>query len=292
MLRAEISKLPPRKENGPAVTIVMPTFRRAHAIGTTIKTLLDGTWSDFELLVRDDGDGTDGTREAVAAATKGDSRVQYHRNLQNLGMPGNLNEGIKESRGEFIAVCHDHDLYKLDFLRRMVDTLRRNPTALFVHCGIESITEEGNPVQTLMGAWPEITQGAQWLKFMLRSLHCPVCALTIVRREAHEEFGLYDPSYGFISDVEMWMRLSLHGDVAFVNQPLIQVRQREDNHAETANAIRWLRTAAAIQRRYLSHAYRKSFQPLKRLRLELLFSNYYLRHQALRIAHFPFRRLQ
>ena len=58
------------------------------------------------------------------------------------------------------------------------------------------------------------------------SLHCPVCALTLVRREAHESYGLYDASYGFISDVEMWMRLSMRGDVAYIDKPLIDVRER------------------------------------------------------------------
>src|SRR5947209_15553564 len=82
----EILQLTRREGKGPEVTIVMPTFRRANAIGESIESLLKGTWTDFELLVRDDGDGTDGTERAVFAAANGDPRVRYHRNHSNLRM--------------------------------------------------------------------------------------------------------------------------------------------------------------------------------------------------------------
>jgi glycosyltransferase involved in cell wall biosynthesis len=262
----------------------MPTFRRPQAIGASIRTLLEGSWTDFELLVRDDGNGQDGTREAVIAAASGDPRVCYHHNERNLRMPGNLNEGIKASRGEFIAVCHDHDLYKPTFIETMLATLRRNPSALFVHCAIETIAQGGAVTNSHIGEWPELTPGAEWLRFMLRSLNCPVCALTLVRREAHERYGLYDLSCGFIADVEMWMRLSSYGDVAYVGKPLIRVSEREENHAETVNNVRWIKTAAEIHRRYLTGAFSTSNQLLRRLRLELEFGNKYFANHSSRLV--------
>src|SRR5438105_9474762 len=243
--------LPPLPSPEIRVSVVMPTCRRPQQIGESIRSLLRGTFSDFELLVRDDGDGRDGTEEAVALAAVGDPRVRYHRNPVNLRMPANLNAGIRETRGELIAVCHDHDLYQPNFLASMVETLDRNPSALFVHCGIEIIRQDGVVQRAFVESWPELTPGAAWLNFMLSSLHCPVCALTVVRRQAHEKFGLYDPRMGFISDVEMWMRLSRHGDVAYVSQPLIQVREREAGHAYAAQSTYLLRIAASIQRQYL-----------------------------------------
>ncbi len=285
MLNNGIPKLASRDTMGPAVTIVMPTFRRAHAIGESIKSLLQGRWTDFELLVRDDGDGSDGTEQAVAAAANGDSRVLYHRNHKNMRMPGNLNAGIEASRGEFIAVCHDHDIYTPAFIETMVKTLQRHPSALFVHCAIEVISQGSELIQTHVADWPDVTAGATWLKFMLRSLNCPVCALTVVRREAHEQYGLYDPSYGFIADVEMWMRLSNHGDVAYVRDPLIQVREREDDHVETKNSARNVRIAVDINRRYLPYAYDRRERVTHRLRLEAEVIRRSLRNELSRFAH-------
>jgi glycosyltransferase involved in cell wall biosynthesis len=278
--------LPARRIKGPTVSVIMPTFGRAHVIGETIRTLLDGSWKDFELLVRDDGDGTDGTAEAVAIAASGDPRVTYHRNENQLRMPANLNAGIMGSTGDFIAVCHDHDLYQPNFLTEMMSILQRNPSALFVHCAIEVMTTAGTVTQTLVADWPELTEGASWLKFMLRSLNCPVCALTLVRRNAHEQFGLYDPSYGFIADVEMWMRLSSHGDVAYVREPLIRVREREDDHIETkAHGGRNIRMAARINRHYLSRAYDQTEITTQRLRLDAELLRRSIRNHVSRVAH-------
>ncbi len=240
--------------NGPAVSVIMPTYRRAQQIGETIRSILDGSWTDFEMLICDDGDGTDGTREAVKAAAAGDPRVKYQRNASRRGMPQNLNAGIERSAGLYIAVCHDHDLYAPDFLSVMLGTLMSHPTALYVHCAITVVDQEGNTTSEHIATWPPLTRGRDWLRFMLRSLHSPVCALTVVRREAHEKYGLYDQTYGFVADVELWMRLAAQGDVAYVARPLIWARQREAGHWANGQGGRHMKLVAAAQRRYVNQA--------------------------------------
>lgn len=266
----EAPRLAPRAApGGPRVSVVMPTFRRPHQIGESIRTLLEGTWSDFELLVRDEGDGDDGTAEAVHAAAAGDPRVRYHRNPQRLGVAGNLNAGIAETGGELVAVCHDHDLYRPGYLAGLVEALDRHPTALYAHCAIDVIDQEGMQLSTYSAPWAELTPGGDWLRYMLTRLDCPVCALSLVRREAHERFGLYDPGYGFITDVELWMRLAASGDVAYVRTPLIGVRTREPGHEASVDPLPNLRLAGAIHRRYLHAAHALPAAAARRARLEL-----------------------
>ena len=246
---------PAEATDGPLVSIIMPTFHRPEHISPSIRSLLIGEFHDFELLVRDDGDGRDGTEQAVLAAAVGDTRVRYHRNRTNLGIANNLNSGIRESRGEFIAVCHDHDLYGPGFLKAMVDALIRYPSALYVHCASRTAGRRDQPASSNGGNFRELTPGAEWLKFMLETPHCPVCALTLVRRSAHELYGLYNPGYGFVSDVEMWMRLSLHGDVAFVAEPHLWLRQRESDHPAHFHFATITRTLARIHSDYVPRAY-------------------------------------
>ena len=238
-------------ELGPRVSIVMPTFRRSSQIGESIRSLLDGDYQDFELLVRDDGDGTDGTQAAVAAAAAGDNRVRYHRNAVNLGIARNLNAGILESRGEFISVCHDHDLYRVGFLKSMVAALDRHSSALYVHCASDLVMQDGTKfARPEIQDFSELTAGNEWLKFMLSTPHCPVCALTLVRRIAHERWGLYNPAYGFITDIDMWMRLSAHGDVAYVQEPHLLLRVREEGHPAIWN---WAEITQNLFRIHVQH---------------------------------------
>jgi glycosyltransferase involved in cell wall biosynthesis len=261
--------LAPRKlVDGPRVSIIMPTFRRSHQIPESIRSLLNGDYQDFELLVRDDGNASDGSEQAIAVAAAGDTRVRYHRNSTNLGVAGNLNDGIRASRGELIAVCHDHDLYRPGFLKAMVSALDRYPSALYVHCASEVIGQEGDHRASNVHGFSELTTGSEWLKFMLSTPHCPVCALTLVRRSAHEQYGLYNSTHGFVTDVEMWMRLSMYGDVAYVREPYLLLRQRERDHQANTNSANITRTLARIHARYVPVAHSGAERVKASLRLQ------------------------
>jgi glycosyltransferase involved in cell wall biosynthesis len=245
----------------------MPTFRRAHQIGATLRSVLDQSFGDFEVLVRDE-DGSDGTGEVVAAL--GDSRVRYHRNANRLRMPGNLNSGIRETIGEYVLVCHDHDLYDSKMVEKMVGFLDAHPSALFVHAGLEIIDAEDLPTGTRHVAhYAPLTPGAQWADRMLSSVFCNVCADSMVRRLAHERYGLYDPEYGFVADVEMWLRLSLRGDVGYIAEPLIRMRQREEDHEHSGPEWELLDVLLRMQRRYHAEVFRGWHRRWRSLRLAM-----------------------
>jgi glycosyltransferase involved in cell wall biosynthesis len=214
----------------------MPTYMRAHLLAGSIRTILNQSFEDFELLVQDDC-SHDATEKVVHQFK--DPRIRYHRNEINLGMPENLNQGIRAARGEYVVVCHDHDLYNWRLLKKMVSLLDEHPSVGMVHTGIALIDQEGcgTGVKYVRG-WPTVSAGKQWLRFMLSSFHCPVCANAMVRRSVHEELGLYDPDFGFVADVEMWMRISLAYDIGYIREPLIQVRER-DGKAATGQVLHW-----------------------------------------------------
>src|SRR5260370_15680067 len=68
--------LAPRETiDGPRVSIIMPTFRRSHQIAESIRSLQNGEYQDFELLVCDDGNASDGTEEAVAGTSNPASTI-------------------------------------------------------------------------------------------------------------------------------------------------------------------------------------------------------------------------
>ena len=262
------------RQSSPRVSIVMPTYRRAHMIGKTIRSVLDQTYGNFELLVRDDGSCRE--TEAVVAAFH-DPRIQYHPNGAQLGMPQNLNEGIRIARGEYILVCHDHDLYDKTMVEKMVRFLDAHPTALFVHAGVAFVDLTGRPTgrQYVMRYAP-LTAGKSWLNRMLSRFDCLVCANSMVRRRAYEEHGRYNPDFGFIADVEMWMRLCCHGDAGYIAEPLISIREREKDHEYSGISWQLVDTIIRIHKLYHDKVFSGIYGQWRYFRLKVRMDRYLL----------------
>jgi glycosyltransferase involved in cell wall biosynthesis len=250
---------------------------RAHLLGSSIRTILNQSFEDFELLIRDDC-SRDVTEQVVRDFK--DPRIKYHRNETNLGMPENLNQGIRAARGQFVVVCHDHDLYNWRMLEKMVSLLDEHPSVGMVHTGIAFIDQEDRRTGVKhISRWPTVSEGRNWLSFMLSSFNCPVCANAMVRRSVHEELGLYAPGFGFVADVEMWMRISLAYDIGYIAEPLIQVRER-DGKASTGQALHWsiLDAIIRIHKEYCQEFYRPPEAWLRKLSLKYRTEKYLLMH--------------
>jgi glycosyltransferase involved in cell wall biosynthesis len=241
-----LAPLPDGAGPRPLVSLVMPTWRRAHLIAESIESLLGQTEKDVELLVQDDA-SPDGTGAVVAAL--GDPRIRYARNAANLGMPGNVNAGIQRSRGLYVLVCHDHDLYAPTLVEQMVERFQETPGLAYVHAGVRVVDQTGAPAgRAWVGPYARVSDGRAWGRFMLTRFDSPVCADTMVPRQVYETAGLYDPAFGFVADVEMWMRLGLYGDVGYIAAPLIAVREREPGHMYFERRWEILETLVRIAR--------------------------------------------
>jgi glycosyltransferase involved in cell wall biosynthesis len=111
--------------NEPLVSVVIPTYNRAHCVGEAIKSVLDQTYKNFEIIVVDDG-STDNTQEVLA--TFGD-RIRVIRQ-ENKGVSAARNAGIREARGEWLAFLDSDDLWLPDKLGIQIADLRRYPEAI------------------------------------------------------------------------------------------------------------------------------------------------------------------
>ena len=99
------------------ISIIIPTYNRAHLIGETLNSILQQTYQNWECIVVDDG-SCDGTKEVMKAYCQKDSRIQYHqRPKEHLpGGNGARNYGFKLSKGEYIQWFDSDDLMKSDHL--------------------------------------------------------------------------------------------------------------------------------------------------------------------------------
>ena len=213
----------------PEVSVVLTTYNRAKALRETLDTLLVQTFRDFELIICDDA-SPDQTREVAMEYVAQDRRLKYHRNEPNLGMPGNLNSGIRMARGEFVANVHDGDIYDPTLLEKWTAAMRQSPNVAFVFNPYRHLDERGATTRITREELPSIFPGKHLIEdiyFTRWGFDSPVWGTVMGRRAFYEEVGLFDSRFGFLSDVDMWLRLAESHEVAYVPEPLITLPSRE-----------------------------------------------------------------
>jgi glycosyltransferase involved in cell wall biosynthesis len=216
-------------ENMP-VSVCLVTYNRAEVLPETIESILRQTFPHFELIISDDC-SPDHTEEVCRKYAEQDKRIRYFRNKTNLSMPGNLNEAIRHSRGQYIANLHDGDIFREDLLEKWKAALDKHPSAGFVANHYEFLDEHGRETgRTSRYYGSELVTGKAFLADMLLKTASPLHGTVMARRSAYETVGEFDPRFGIISDVDMWMRLAAKYDLAVVPEPLIFLRPRERTH--------------------------------------------------------------
>ncbi|NWG33070.1 MAG: glycosyltransferase family 2 protein [Chloroflexi bacterium] len=255
-MTAPILKPLPENIQRPLVSVVMPAYNRAEFLRQSARMILDQTLQELELIICDDH-STDTTPDTAGELASKDERVRYIRPPEKGGITGALNAGIALSRGKYIQICHDHDIYMPTLTEKMAGVMERNPSVVFVHPGRQGCDYLGNPLPQsyFVCGYPEVSDGRMWRRRMLSRLASPVTGLSMIRRSALETVGLFDPEFGACSDIDMWMRLCAIGDVGYVNELLLYVRGREPGHAYAG--MNWDITDQVIRthRKHLPLAY-------------------------------------
>jgi len=110
----------------PLVSIIIPTYNRAHLIGETLDSVLAQTYSNWECIVVDDG-STDNTATLLAEYSAKDSRFQYHHRPSDRPKGANAcrNYGFELSKGEYVNWFDDDDLMLEDFLKNKITVLTK-----------------------------------------------------------------------------------------------------------------------------------------------------------------------
>ena len=99
----------------PLVSIVVPAYNAERFLGEALASILAQSYRELEIIVCDDA-STD--RTGAIARETGDARVRYLRNDATLGGYGAMNRGVRESRGEYVAIYHADDIYDQRIVER------------------------------------------------------------------------------------------------------------------------------------------------------------------------------
>jgi glycosyltransferase involved in cell wall biosynthesis len=238
----------------PRVSICLTTYKRGRVLARSIESILSQTYRDYELIISDDT-SPDNTQEVCRQYAAKDERISYFRNAINLKMPGNLNAAISHARGEYIANLHDGDTYRQDLIEKWVGALDKYPSAAFVFNAVEVVDYKGNHIHTYQHTYPPLIRGQVLLDEMLGQWNSPVWGTVMVRRACYRAVGPFDARFGFVSDIDMWMRLASRYDVSYIGEPLLRITPREADHPYAFISWELNRTLEEIHRVNLQRRY-------------------------------------
>jgi glycosyltransferase involved in cell wall biosynthesis len=213
----------------PLVTCIIPCYNRPAYVRDAIESALAQTYTALEVIVIDDG-STDDT-PAVLASYGDRIRVLTQ---ENGGSSAARNAGIAASAAPYLAWLDSDDAWLPEKIAVQVDVLEAHPEAGVAYTRCVDMDENGHPPAQPAPAIPPAVVRSDMLRLMVvESEVMPVSCL--VRREALDEVGLFDPSYRFAEDWELNFRLARRYPFAYIDAPLSRVRI----HPDRKTTSRW-----------------------------------------------------
>lgn len=206
----------------PKISVCIPTCNRVHLLASAIASVLDQTYTDFELIVCDDG-STDTTallmsEFVVACGAPSHRPIRYIRHPQNIGKSNNMRSGFAAARGEYFIKFDDDDRLSAQFLERTSAILDKDPSIDFVstdHWVIDVNNNiDENQTQLNSQRWGRTELSAGIIEdllatvFLRQSLQI---GATLFRRRALETVGFLRPNWQNCEDNDLFVRLALAG---------------------------------------------------------------------------------
>jgi len=195
-----------------ALSVIIPTFNRAHKIARAVASVLYQSFTDYDILVVDDG-SEDATSEALKPFH---SRIKSITHSKNLGVSAARNTGIRESHSPLIAFLDSDDYWLPDKLACQVSFFSKHPEA--VACQTEERwIRRGvrvNPMKKHFKPSGEVFEPS--LKLCVVSP-----SAVVVKRSLLEEVGVFDEDFPVCEDYDLWLRIAWKYPIWLISEPLV-----------------------------------------------------------------------
>lgn len=177
----------------------MPVYNVSSYVKEAIESILNQTYTDFELLIINDG-SKDSTRDEVLRIA--DERIRFVENEKNLGLANTLNKGIELARGKYIARMDGDDISLLDRLEKQFQFLENNPDIDICGAGYEFFGSRNYKVM-----YPETNEDIKVGLLFGCCMIIPLYRLAVIQKA-----GLrYDQKYFPAEDYRFWTECMLKG---------------------------------------------------------------------------------
>ena len=233
--------------NADLVSIVIPTYNYGKFLGIAVKSVLNQTFHNIEVIIVDDG-STDNTAVIAQQLMQQDSRVKsvYQH---NQGLSAARNTGLRESRGEFVVFLDADDKLHAQKIQAHLEHFSRIPAA-DISYGRSRYFLSANPAQTFASldldenSWmPGISgEATTLLPILIVNNILPVCS-AMLRRSVVEKVGFFNTQLKSLEDWDYWIRAAVVGcRFEFSEDERLTALIRVHNASMSKNTLRMLKT--------------------------------------------------
>lgn len=241
----------------PTVSVVIPTYNRAHLIGDALDSVVIQDRDDIEVIVVDDGSDDD-TEERIEQWCERTAPAFPVRFVRQARAGGNAarNRGIDEAQGEFIAFLDSDDVWHPGKIAKQVAVLRERPDYGAVYTGLREVdVESGEVLAEPPHAYPE---GDLLDALLVRDVTAPTSTY-LVRRALLVEAGGFDLDLAARQDWDMWIRVAERARIGCVPERLVDLRHHSGPRT-ASDPTRELRAYKRILGKYAALRRRRGFR--------------------------------
>jgi glycosyltransferase involved in cell wall biosynthesis len=203
------------------VDVIIPAFNAANYLPAALESVFSQTFDDWQILIVDDG-STDNTAEMVAPfLDRFGSKIRFIKQ-NNRGVSAARNTAIQASTAEFLALLDADDLWLPCRLSESLKILAERPQAGLAYGLVTHIDAEGRLGETFEGN-RRYAEGHIAPHIYMRKVEMP-CATVTLRRRCIDEVGIFDEAMRATEDRDLWLRIALRYEVAFVPKVLAYYR--------------------------------------------------------------------
>jgi glycosyltransferase involved in cell wall biosynthesis len=245
----------------PLISVIITTYNRENLVVRALKSVLNQTLKDFEVLLVDDG-SKDNTRQVIQEIQKEDRRVIYIYQ-ENKGWPSALNTGLSNAQGRYIAFLDSDDEWHPEKLEKQAKALEEFKNVGLVSCYAFRVLPDGTkklyktPYLGLLGKtkWKIF-----WEKWGIISL-----STVMIRKEVIERIGFFDEKIKSGADVDFYLRCIKEFDFYFIDEPLVNYYEFVESLSKAQFWEKWI-----PEYEYMLEKYKEDFEECKKAKSKFL----------------------
>ncbi|MFC1517593.1 glycosyltransferase [Candidatus Margulisiibacteriota bacterium] len=254
----------------PLVSVNIPIYQGERFLEQTIKSVLDQTYQNFEIVLIIDGTNDRSEEIIKKCQEKYPKKIRYQWQ-KNVGLAQTRNNLIKLSKGEYIAILDQDDYWKKDKLEKQIALFEKKPELGLVFSSITYINEKNEEI----GEY----HGKMYRGYIFNELYTDYfipCPTIIFKKELINKIGYFDPAYKYFEEVDFAQKASLFYEFDYLSESTCFYRKHENNTSN--NDALWAYERYKCKKNIYHYAKRHKFPILYESKIKKEIMRFFLIH--------------